>query len=295
MYCKSMLKKDYYGLYFNENYNKDGFFKFYKFLDPNLMDDGFEYKLGVNVDMNNDYPSKNVKNTFFKHTDCHLFLRKINKKYYTHLAHIKILDDAKIYRYKKNMLKADKIMITKIISFDEIEDSFWIDLLKYDGNLLKFIKEQTYDICTLAVKQNGLSLLYVKNDYGLIDEKLCKAAVQQNGSALQCVKNQTLDICKIAVQQHCNALYFVKNQTDELCKLAVINNAWALRYVKEQSEEICKLAVQNNGDTLRFVKNQTEEICRLAVRNNKFAIIFVNDEYKDLFWCGSYECECILF
>ncbi len=61
--------------------------------------------------------------------------------------------------------------------------------------------------------------------------ELCKLAVQQNGYALQFVKEQTEDICKLAVKQNGYASYYMKEQTDELCKLAIQQNKEAIKYI----------------------------------------------------------------
>jgi hypothetical protein len=47
----------------------------------------------------------------------------------------------------------------------------------------------------LAVKKNGLSLQYIKNQ----TEEISKLVVQQNGCVLEYVKNQTEEICESAV------------------------------------------------------------------------------------------------
>jgi hypothetical protein len=48
-----------------------------------------------------------------------------------------------------------------------------------------FVKDQTEEICKLAVQQYGYSLQYVKNK----TEEICKLAIQQNVKALKYVKH----------------------------------------------------------------------------------------------------------
>jgi len=138
------------------------------------------------------------------------------------------------------------------------------DKLKAERIILSHPKKayENYEICKLAVQENGYSLYYVKKQ----TEEICKLAVQRYGGALEYVKEQTEEICKLAVQQNGYSLYYVKEQTEELCKLAVRRNGYALRYVKEQTEEICKLAVQENKWALGFVKEYTEEIHKIMVQ-----------------------------
>ena len=120
-----------------------------------------------------------------------------------------------------------------------------VEFIKNDGysiNLLK-AEEITEEICKLAVRQNGLSLKYVKEQ----TEEICKSVVQQNGISLDYVKiEQTEEICKLAVQQNGYALQYVRNQNEEICKLAIQQNSWSFKYVRNQTEEMFKLAVQQN-------------------------------------------------
>ena len=63
------------------------------------------------------------------------------------------------------------------------------------GHVLKTLKEQTEEMCKIAVQENGLALQYVHE------------------------KNKTEEICKLAVQQNQNALQYVpnKNKTEQSC------------------------------------------------------------------------------
>jgi len=97
-----------------------------------------------------------------------------------------------------------------------------------------------------AVKQDGYALRYVKNQ----TENICLEAVKENGDALKYVKNQTENICLEAVKQDGYALRYVKNQTENICLEAVKQDGYALRYVNENIfknmteeltlEQICK-------------------------------------------------------
>lgn len=55
------------------------------------------------------------------------------------------------------------------------------------------------------VKMNGFALRYVKEQ----TEELCLAAVKQNGSVLEFVKSQTKKICIAAVEQNSDAIDYV--------------------------------------------------------------------------------------
>ena len=122
-----------------------------------------------------------------------------------------------IYKRKFENLTSEEIEYKKYLKLpsEEIEYEFKDDVVLMDVELLLDLEEQEN---ILKVKENWRNLQFVKNQ----TEEICKIAVQQNADALQYVINQTDDICKLAIQQNCYTLKFVHNQTIELCMLACI-------------------------------------------------------------------------
>jgi len=90
----------------------------------------------------------------------------------------------------KYMCNIDK-HIYKIISQDVNKYNYYIEIVKKNGFTLKYVNEQTEEICLEAVKQNGLALEYVKEQ----TEEICLEAVKRNRLALRHVKKQTEKIC----------------------------------------------------------------------------------------------------
>lgn len=242
---------EYSGAEFNKIYKG---IKLYKFLNNDLIHFGFRYEIGLNIDSLPFNPNGECSEGglyFCEESKCYHFWQTFGKK----IATIEIPDDARIY-VEKNKFKTNKLVITDITNFFKVPDDFWIMIIKDDGFALQYVKEQTDEICKLAVQQHGGVLVYVKE--------------------------QTEGICKLAVQRHGYALIYVKKQTDEICKLAVHQNGEVLQYVKEQTNEICILAVKQNGRALCYVKNQTEELCTLAVRQNIKAYRYVNEPFRSI-------------
>jgi hypothetical protein len=131
------------------------------------------------------------------------------------------------------------------------------------------------------IKNDPYQIIFIENN----DEnyyEICKLAVQQDGYTLQCIKNQTDEICKLAVKTHGGSLQFVNKEliTDEICKLAVQQDGCTLKCIKNQTDEICKLALKTHGGSLQFVNQElmTDEICKLAVSKTGIALQFVNQE-----------------
>lgn len=237
---------------------------FYKFMNNDLKHFDFTYKIGLNIDTLPFNPVGRCEKGglyFCEESNCFLFWKHYGQK----MTLITIPDDARVY-IDEDKFKSDKIIIERILNFNEISDDFWINIFRKDPRALQFIKNQTEELCKEAVKRYGMYLSYIDNP----TEEVCRLAVKQDGLALQFVKKQTDEICALAVQQTGQALSYVKNQTEGICKLAVAKYGYGLEHVKVQTEEICKLAVSQNSYALKFVNNEfkTPEVGRLAIKQN---------------------------
>nr|QBK87597.1 MAG: protein of unknown function DUF4116 [Marseillevirus LCMAC201] len=238
---------------------------FFKLTNHNELHHGFQYTTGLNIDSLQFNPTGECSSGglyFFDETQLkHFFLYTTNIVY---IREVTFPVDAKIY-CEIDKYKCDKFILGERKRFyldDHFSNEEVFEIIQQygGGEVLKYVKEQTEEICLAAVKVNGLALKYVK----VQTEEICLAAVQEYGRALESVKEQTSEICLAAVQRYGWALEFVKVQTPEICLAAVQQHRRALQYVKEQTPEICMAAVQQNGGALCHVKVQTDLLCLAA-------------------------------
>jgi len=199
--------------------------RLYKFLNSTLRHHGFRYEVGLNIDTQTFNPTGSCSKGglyFCGESNYHLYWNQFGPK----VAAIKIPDDARAY-VEKDKFKADRLVITEITDFKDVSDRFWINILCKDHRVLKHIKNQTDELCEIAIKHSGHAIRHVTNQ----TDRLCMQAVQQNGLALQHVKIHTKEIYEAAVKQNGLALQYVDMQTLQLCRLAVQQNRSALQYV----------------------------------------------------------------
>ena len=267
------------GIEFNEKYKN---INFYKLTNKYEIHNKFQFKDGINKDVIEFNPSESCRSggIYFTEeskigmwTDYSDFEMKFIRK-------VTIPDDAKVWA-ENNKFKADIIILAPRILIEDFIETYneLFEFVRQDLSNIRYVKNQTEELCQLAICRHGLTLEYIKNQ----TEELCKLAVSQDGRALQYVQNQTEEICKLAVSQNGYAIRYVKNQTEELCKLAVSQDGFALQYVQNQTEEICRLAVSQNGIAVIYVQNQTEEICKLAVSQDRRALGWVSSKFHNLF------------
>ena len=224
----------YSGFEFNKKY-PDG--KFFKLTNEKENHNGFQFKTGLNVDtqtLNSEITCGN--GIYF----CYFYsVRKWFKYGGTEMVYIRkvtIPENANVVEYTVDKkLKSDRLILGKPRLIIDIP-SLRVKILQKLPNQIRFLSNQTDEICLEAVKNSGI--------------------------ALEFVTKQTDEICLEAVKNYGFALKFVKNQTDEICIEAVKNNGLALEFVTKQTDEICLEAVKNIASALEFVTNQTDEICR---------------------------------
>lgn len=145
--------------------------------------------------------------------------------------------------------------------------------VEHSGGLaLKFVENQSNELCMKAVGINGFALEYVKNK----TYDVCMKALDICGMALKYIDNQMYSMCMKAVQANGMTLQYVKCKTQKICDTAVEQNWMALQYVPEemQTNEMCLTAVCKNWHALQFVSknNKTYKICYKALCQNPISI-----------------------
>ena len=250
--------------------------KFVKLTSETENHNGFQFNDGLNVDTMsfNPFGTCLAGGIYFTDIQKAYMWFKYNASVMKYFRDVTIPDDARVY-IEENKFKADKMLLgpRNVIGQDIIKQ-----VIELNGFYLQYVKEQTNEMCILAVQRYGSALQYVNEQ----TEYICKLAVQQDGSTLKYVKEQTHEICILAIQQYCHALKYVKIQTPEICILAVQQNGYALRHIQEQTEELCILAVQKCGLALEYVETQTDNICKLAVQQDGLSLEFVNEQTAEI-------------
>ena len=144
--------------------------------------------------------------------------------------------------------------------------------LKKDGMLLKKIpkKEQTVDICKIAIRQNPLALQFVSRK--CLDSKMCLAAVKKDGQAFRYVPSQfvTRRMCELAVEANPEFLNDVPEdfRTLKICISAVKKDVNALSYISREKRyelfddnteiDLIEKIVANNTKWLAYMPNRPD-------------------------------------
>ncbi|HBF3307661.1 TPA: hypothetical protein KOB88_002589 [Clostridioides difficile] len=134
------------------------------------------------------------------------------------------------------------------------------------SSYLKYVDHQTYEICLVAVKQNGFTLQDIKwNDINLSKEQiymLYLEGVRQSGLVLKFIdfknltKKQVYELCLEAVKQNSHSIFYIEweqfNFSDEeklnLCFEAVKQDKEVLKIFNWE-----KVGCDINADSKRII------------------------------------------
>jgi len=176
--------------------------------------------------------------------------------------------------YKLQTLNNDVLdeNVFKHISKSKLINDFYnnqnnvLDVIKKNGRMIFFVKEQTDELCYIAVLNNGFNIKYVKKQ----TYELCKIAVEDVNLAFQYVdKNlQTIELCIIAIKN----------------KHKVFKDPFNIQFIRDdlKTYDLWKIALETNGLSIKFMNldYQTYELCLIAVKNCKESImIHIKSEY----------------
>ena len=132
---KLIIGKVYSGIEFNKMSKGT---KFYKFFNNNLKHFSFEYKEGLNVNTESFNPNGlcSKGGLYFCEEDaCYLYF----DLYGTKLSLIEIPNDAKVY-IEQNGFKTDRLIVKKIMNFEDIGNNFWLNILPDNNAAQRYIR-----------------------------------------------------------------------------------------------------------------------------------------------------------
>lgn len=205
------------------------------------------------------------------------------------LVNIAIPEEAHMQKSKsmceKKHFYVDKINVIDIVHIKDLDywnDETFCKLMTYRHNgALRYCKKRTNNVYMNAVQKDGDNLRYVPSE--LQTYEMCLIAVRNNGLSIQYVDKVTDEMQYEAVKNNGMALRYIKNRTPELCWLAVKNTGCAIKHVPKeiQTEKLCIMALSENISQFDYIHNKTDILYRIASSYTKQYIcpinIFINN------------------
>jgi hypothetical protein len=180
-------------------------------------------------------------------------------------SHSKIIEKFNLERFdrEQNLVKIEaapkdyNTMEDFSITIDQDNIPSWFNLKVESDEILKHIKKYSLEELQIAaVKQNGLSIQFIKNP----SESIQLAAVKQNGLSIQFIKNPSESIQLAAVKQNVYAIQYIENPSESVQLAAVKKYGYAIAHIKNPSESVQLAAVKQNGYAIAHIKNPSESV-----------------------------------
>jgi hypothetical protein len=171
-----------------------------------------------------------------------------------------------------------------VVPKDKITYQMACVAISHNGMLLSHIKNQSLELCQLAVMQNYKSFHHAK----FRDVEMCEHVVSKDANIIKNIEVEymTENVCKAAVTQLHTILKFIPNekQTLEICQIAFDGNFRSFQYCYFKTDQMIRDALSKNGMLLEFVpkEKQTLEYCQIAMKRNPPSIQFAEFQNDDI-------------
>jgi hypothetical protein len=259
---------------------------FYKLIHPELKD------IVGSITIHNyrpEYRCTDYVNAIY-FGDVTNILSSYRLKFFKYLRHVIIPDDARISCINDySTYYTDKCIIGDLIPLEVFINDNINQITRTNKHILKYVDNQTEQICLNFVQANGLAIKYVKNK----TNQLCMEAVKQCGLALKYIDadKQTETMCMAALADHgphvCSSekiMDFVANQTMGVCLFAI--KVWPkyINFIHNQPEELCLEAIKNVHEDVAMwhcIKQKTYNICKELVRQHGILLGYVKQYHYD--------------
>jgi hypothetical protein len=183
-----------------------------------------------------------------------------------------------------------------------LSQDYYIQNLKHNGLLIKYIEIQEEQLCLAALRNIVSSYNFIKNEF--LTEKIICAYINEYHGYITIIDKevehlyikllktnkisfshfiaQTEDICIAALDSIYINFADVIHQTEKICKIAVTKDSRNIRHVREQTEEICEIALTLWPECFKYIKNKTKKLCILGVSLNGTNLAYIKDQDEEI-------------
>jgi tetratricopeptide (TPR) repeat protein len=174
-------------------------------------------------------------------------------------------------------IKNDPYILIDLMANYNITHELYIDALKNEPSLLKYIPKEIKDVelCNVSVDGNGSMLEYVPKEIQTYD--MCIKAVIDNPLMLEYCNNKTLELCIIAASVNSKSLIFVpeefKTSLKFYSKLFKMNPK-TISMIPEEfiTQKMCNIAIYNNPSMLNIIpiKYRIDLLCAHSLYHESY-------------------------
>lgn len=183
------------------------------------------------------------------------------------------VEELKRYFKTYRAMEADQhYLIKDVIQTKEI----CTEAVKRWGYNLEDIKNQTPEICMLACRCKE-TLKYVKDQ----TLEICVKFLEAYDESFQYVRDMTEELCFIALQFNPYTLRYIENQTEEMCYFALVLNHELHALGRGEGMPLNRM-IRHNPYIIRYIRNKTPKLRDLSLRLNPYSVVYLDSEEDHL-------------
>lgn len=143
---------------------------------------------------------------------------------------------------------------------------------------LRFVKNQTEELCIEAIKKNITAFKYVKNQ----TYNTCTAVLDKSLEYFKYIKEPTLEIKKYLLSKDGTYIKDFENPSEELIIEAVKSKPESIFFISKPSEKVLEVLFKYDGSYLEYYPTENVELQKIAIANNILSINFIKEPCKDI-------------
>jgi hypothetical protein len=162
--------------------------------------------------------------------------------------------------------------MNKSLIDDQFIKKVWENRIRKNGLNLKDCKNQTYELCEMAIVQNPNSIKYIdiNNFYPHTINELFEFALKMDGLVIK----------------------YIDYPSDRMKKIAITQNGLAIEFIHKPSYDLCKLAIAQNKESLSKIDNIFKYILNDSIYNEyKECVENCNICYSSEQYFLQYDCK----
>jgi hypothetical protein len=132
-----------------------------------------------------------------------------------------------------------------------------------ENYILKYIDEQTEEVCSKAVEKNAENLKYTKNQ----TDELCLNAIKKSAHYILYVKNANLKLQREAIKRNCFSIKSIKNPDEQIqleaiklytnnknLKLSDLTEQFKIKLIEEDADSVFLFSVKSKEMKIAAIK-----------------------------------------
>jgi len=146
------------------------------------------------------------------------------------------------------------------------------------GSAYSILKHQPEYLSLEIVRRNPMSLEHIRNQ----THEMCRIAVSQYPPAIQYVTNKTDDLIELALKKEGKCLMYILRKEERWCVMAVEQDEKSIMHIDYPSEQVAWIALKRDPATIIHVTDQTPEMVDYCLGKNPLLYVHIKQPSNEM-------------